>query len=49
MIPETLVIAGEAEHVSHSHSTGAQDITLNGEAIAVPADHLEIGLYALLD
>ena len=48
MVPETLVVTGKTEHVSDTHGIGAQDITLNGQTVSIPADHLENGLNPFL-
>jgi hypothetical protein len=49
MIPETLMIAREAEHISDTHGIGTEDITLDGEPVSVTTDHLEVGFDAFLN
>ena len=49
MIPETLMIAREAEHVSDAQGIGPKDVTLDGEPVSVATDHLEIGFDDFLD
>jgi hypothetical protein len=43
------MVAREAEHVSDAHGVNAKEIALNGQAIAISANQLEIGFYSFLD
>ena len=50
MVPETLMVAGEAEDVVDSEGRCTQDIALDGDAIPVAGNHLENGFQPhLLD
>jgi hypothetical protein len=44
VVAELLVVAGEAEHVSYAQGVYPQDIGHHGQAVAVPAHHLKVGL-----
>ncbi|VTR67808.1 hypothetical protein DESC_610391 [Desulfosarcina cetonica] len=49
MVAELLMVAGEAEHVADAHGRGTEDVGLHGQPVAIPADHLVIGLEPLFD
>ena len=49
VVPEFLVIAGQAQHVVDAVGICAQNIALHGQPVTVAANHLEIGFQAFLD
>ena len=49
MVSEFLMIARKTEHVPDAVGIDAQNIRLHGQPVAVPADHLEIGLEPFLN
>ena len=49
MVAEGLVVAGQAEQVAHAQGVRAQQVTLDRQAVAVTAGHLDDRLQALLD
>jgi hypothetical protein len=49
VVAELLVIAGQAEQVANSQGRSTQDVGLHGQPVAVPADHLVVGLQAFFD
>ncbi len=49
VVAEALVVPGEAEHVADAQGMGPEDVRGDGQAVPVPAHHLEIGLHAFVD
>jgi hypothetical protein len=44
MVPEFLMVSGQAENVPDPQGIGPENIALHGDAVPVPADHLHVGL-----
>jgi hypothetical protein len=46
IVAEALMIAGQTEHIGDVKRSCAQNIALQGNAVAVPGDHLQDRLQA---
>jgi hypothetical protein len=44
VVPEFLMIPREAKHIPDSMGVNTQDVALHSQTVAIPADHLKIGL-----
>ena len=48
MVAKRLMVTGEAEDILYAQGVGAKDVALDGDAISIPAGHLNHWLQSIL-